>query len=103
MNCATRIRPIVEAMRAVDRHQNCSRRSNPRYSADGSNFNETVLSQAETVQFLSFHLYQPGQSASEEIESDELFVQFVQRAQRRTVLRLAEQIKRSAAGRNQVA
>ncbi len=104
---AARIRPIVEAMRAVDPAVKIVAVGDKILSdtADdpGRIWNETVLSQAgDLFQYLSFHLYQPDQTGwQESLDEISLFrtVCAAPLSTEKAIQRMAEQIRRSAAGK----
>lgn len=104
---AARIRPIIEAMRAVDPGIKIVAVGDKILSDapddPGRLWNETVLSQAgDLFQYLSFHLYQPDQTGwQENLEEGELFrtVCAAPLSAERIIQRLAEQIRHTAAGK----
>ncbi len=104
---AARIRPIIEAMRAVDPGIKIVAVGDMVLSDapddPGRLWNETVLRQAgDLFQYLSFHLYQPDQSGwQESLDESELFrtVCAAPLSAERIIQRLADQIRRSAPGK----
>lgn len=104
---AARIRPIIEAMRSVDPNIKIVAVGNSVLTDSpddpGRLWNEVVLNQAgDLFQYLSFHLYQPGQSGwQENVDEGDLWrtVCAAPLTAEKAVQRLTEQIKRSAAGK----
>ncbi len=104
---AARIRPIIEAMRAVDPTIKIvavgDKILSDSHDDPGRQWNETVLASAgDLINYLSFHIYQPDLSGWQEyVDSNELFrtVCAAPLAVEKVIQRLAEQIKHSTAGR----
>ncbi len=104
---AARMRPIVEAMRAVDPAIKIVAVGDKILSdaADdpGRIWNEVVLNQAgDLINYLSFHLYQPDQTGwQESLDELSLFrtVCAAPLSAEMAIQRMAEQIRRSAAGK----